>query len=91
MFFCHGKTNSCGVLTAFYGLQNLSVNKTVSDNSGRILILNTKIMITCSYLLISIMQTLKKSRFKLLPLLLTYKKLEASGGNPKLKRLRLRN
>ena len=43
MFFSHGKTNSCGVLTAFYGLQNLSVNKTVSDNSGRILILDTKI------------------------------------------------
>ena len=41
--FSHEKTNSCGVLTAFYGLQNLSVNKTVSDNSGRILILDTKI------------------------------------------------
>ena len=43
MFFSYGKTNSCGVLTAFYGLQNLSVNKTVSDNSSRILILDTKI------------------------------------------------
>ena len=43
IFFSHGKTNSCRVLTAFYGLQNLSVNKTVSDNSGRILILDTKI------------------------------------------------
>ena len=30
-------------MTAFYGFQNLSVNKAVSDNSGRILILDIKI------------------------------------------------
>ena len=43
LFFSHGKTNSRGVLTAFYGFQNISINKTMSDNSGRILILDVKI------------------------------------------------
>ena len=108
MFFSHGKTNSCGVLTAFYGLQNLSVNKTVSDNSGRILILDTKID---DYMFLFInfynantekeqIQTITTltnllKEFDLTDRYLIFagdfnffhdKKLEASGGNPKLKK-----
>ena len=91
MFFSHGKTNSCGVLTAFYGLQNLSVNKTVSDNSGRILILDAK---TMQIQTITTLTNLLKE-FDLTDRYLIFagdfnffhdKKLEASGGNPKLKK-----
>ena len=43
LFFSHGKTNSCGVLVGFYSNINYSVKKRLSDNSGRILVLNVTI------------------------------------------------
>ena len=43
LFFSHGKTNSCGVLVGFYGNINYSVKKKLSDNSGRILVLDVTI------------------------------------------------
>ena len=37
------QTNSCGVLVGFYGNINYSVKKKLSDNSGRILVLDVTI------------------------------------------------
>ena len=51
--FSHGKTNSCGVLVGFYGNINYSVKKKLSDNSGRILVLDVTINGT-EYLLINL-------------------------------------
>ena len=42
-FFPHGKTNSCGVLISFYDNINYYVKKSLSDNSGRILVLDVTI------------------------------------------------
>ena len=53
LFFSHGKTNSCGVLVGFYGNINYSVKKKLSDNSGRILVLDVTINGT-EYLLINL-------------------------------------
>ena len=41
--FSHGKTNSCGVLIAFLGVPNYYVKSEISDNAGRILILEVEI------------------------------------------------
>ena len=43
LFFSHGKTNSCGVVIAFYGNINYSVQKQLIDSEGRILILEVEI------------------------------------------------
>ena len=43
LFFSQGKLNSCGVLVGFYGSINYSVKKELSDNSGRILVLDVAI------------------------------------------------
>ena len=53
LFFSHGKTNSCGVLVGFYGNINYSVKKKLSDNNGRILVLDVTINGT-EYLLIKL-------------------------------------
>ena len=37
--FSHGKTNSCGVLTGFYGNINVVIRKQSNNETGRILIL----------------------------------------------------
>ena len=108
LFFSHGKTNSCEVLTAFYGFQNISINKTMSDNSGRILILDVKIDDLTLILINFYNANTEKEQINTLNTLsnllkdfdttgkhlifggdfnLFYdKKLEASGGNPKLKK-----
>ena len=52
LFFPHGKTNSC-VLVGFYGNINYSIKKKLSDNSGRILVLDVTIDDT-EYLLIDL-------------------------------------
>ena len=39
LYFSHGKTNSCGVLTGFYGNINVVIKKQLNDKNGRILIL----------------------------------------------------
>ena len=47
LFFSHGKTNSCGVVIAFYGNINYSFQKQLIDSEGRILnfeILKMKIL-----------------------------------------------
>ena len=46
-------TNSCGVLVGFYSIINYSVKKKLSDNSGRILVLDVAIDGT-EYLLINL-------------------------------------
>ena len=43
LLFSHEKTNSCDVLVGFYGNINYSVKKKLSDNSGRILVLDVTI------------------------------------------------
>ena len=43
IYFSHGKTNSCGVLTAFYGNMNVVVKNKMNDENGRILILEVMI------------------------------------------------
>ena len=40
LFFLHGKKNSCGVSVGFYGNIIYSVKKKLSDNSGRVLVLD---------------------------------------------------
>ena len=52
-FFSRGKTNTCGVLVGLYGNINYSVKKKLSDNSGRILVLDVTIDGT-EYLLINL-------------------------------------
>ena len=42
-FYLHGTSQSCGVLIAYFGNLNFSVNKQVGDKNGRILILDTNI------------------------------------------------
>ena len=54
-FFSHEKTNSCGVLVGFYGNINYFVKKMLSDNSGRILVLDVTIY-GMEYLLINLNQ-----------------------------------
>ena len=53
LLFSHGKTNSCSVLVGFYGDINYFVKKKLSDNSGRILVLDVTINGT-EYLLINL-------------------------------------
>ena len=53
LFFSHGETNSCGALVGFYGNINYSVKKKLSDNSGRISVLDITINGT-EYLLINL-------------------------------------
>ena len=42
-FFSHGKSNSCGVLTAYLGTGTFTVKKQQTDKEGRILILDVSI------------------------------------------------
>ena len=43
LYFSHGKSNSCCVLTGFSGNKTFTVNKRLCDENGRILILETLI------------------------------------------------
>ena len=43
VYFSHGKTNSCGVLTTFYGNLEISIPKKLADTNGRILVLDVTI------------------------------------------------
>ena len=43
VFFYHGKTNSCGVLIAYFGAETFTVKKQQTDHSGHILILNVSL------------------------------------------------
>ena len=43
VFYSHGKSNSCGVLIFFIGSKTLFIRKELSDNDGRILILDADI------------------------------------------------
>ena len=43
VFFPHGKTNSCGVLTAYYGKETFNVKKQETDKEGHILILDISV------------------------------------------------
>ena len=43
VFYSHGTSQSCGVLIAYFGNLNFSVNKQVGDKNGRILILDVNI------------------------------------------------
>ena len=40
VFFLNGKTNSCGVLTAYFGEETFTVKKQETDEEGRILTLD---------------------------------------------------
>ena len=53
LYFFHGKTNSCVVLTGFYGNINVIIKKLLNDKNERILILEVTIDDT-EYLLINI-------------------------------------
>ena len=64
VFFSHGKTNSCGVLTAHFGKENFFVGKQETDKEDRILTLNFSIsMIRNTSWLIYITVTLKESKY----------------------------
>ena len=43
VFYSHGKSNSCGVLICFIGSKKLFIRNKLSDNGGRILILDVNI------------------------------------------------
>ena len=43
MFFSHGTSNSCGVAIGYFGSKAFVVKSELSDNHGRILLLNVKI------------------------------------------------
>ena len=43
LHFSHGSSNSCGVLIAFYGNQDITVKKKLSDKKGRVLVLDARI------------------------------------------------
>ena len=43
VFYSHGKSNSCGVLICFIGSKNFFIRNKLSDNDGRILILDVDI------------------------------------------------
>ena len=40
LHFSHGSFNSCGVLIAFYGNQDITVRKKLSDKKERVLVLD---------------------------------------------------
>ena len=42
-FYSHGKSNSCGVLIAYFGTGTFTVKKQQTDKEGRILILDVSI------------------------------------------------
>ena len=42
-FFSHWKSNSCGVLTAYFGVGTFTVKRQQTDKEGRILILDVSI------------------------------------------------
>ena len=50
LHFSHGSSNSCGVLMASYGNQDITVTKKVSDKKGRVPVLDARI----DFLLINI-------------------------------------
>ena len=50
MHFSHGSSNSCGVLVASYGNQDIAVTKKVSDKKRRVPVLDARI----DFLLINI-------------------------------------
>ena len=43
MHFSHGSSNSCGVLITFYGNQDITVKKKLSNKKGRVLALDVRI------------------------------------------------
>ena len=43
LHFSHSSSNSCRVLIAFYGNQDITVKKRFSDKKGRVLVLDTRI------------------------------------------------
>ena len=43
LYFSHGKTNPCGVLTGFYGNVNVVIKNKLNGKNGRILILEVTI------------------------------------------------
>ena len=43
VFFSPGKTNSCGVLIAYFRIEDFNVKKQQTDHNGHILILNVSI------------------------------------------------
>ena len=53
VFFSHGKTNSCGVLIAYFETEKLTVKKQQTDHSGRILILDVSVS-DSGYILITL-------------------------------------
>ena len=64
VFFSHGKTNSCGVLTAYFGKETFNVKKQETDKEGCILILDVSVNDSKDILinLIYTTLTLKKSK-----------------------------
>ena len=43
LFFSHGTTNSCSVMTRYLGSKKIKVNRIKNDNHGRILIMDADI------------------------------------------------
>ena len=53
LHFSHGSSNSCGVLIAFYGNQDITVERKLSKKKGLLLVLDTRID-SSDFLLINI-------------------------------------
>ena len=43
LFFSHGRTNSCGVAIGYYGSKSFTLLKKLTDQSGRILVLEVSV------------------------------------------------
>ena len=43
LFFSHGRTNSCGVAISYYGSKTFTLLKKLTDQSGRILVLEVNV------------------------------------------------
>ena len=56
IFYSHGKTNSCGVLTAYFGKETFTVKKQETDKEGYILILDVSVN-DFEYILINLYKT----------------------------------
>ena len=59
-FFSHGKSNSCGVLIAYFGTGTFTVKKQRTDKEGRILVLDASIN-DSEYILINLYNTNTKN------------------------------
>ena len=72
LFFSHGTTNSCDVMTGYLGSNKIKVNRIKSDNQGRILVVDADIHEKHLFWLTFITQTLRQNQLKLFMISISY-------------------